>query len=318
MEGLRAELKAKGGTAEDWDEILSEGLKFSELAPYVAGAAGVEDPLSRMKSTLAPGRVVEYQCYDSRWREQGRAIFEVVSLEEEEDKVLLKGIHVCASDGYYEYYASEKLKVDGCLYHFCSGPAKSCRMKLLARDRRELIHVDQWKVTNAAQMIGNAFSAEAGLSRARDGVARFVPHPVLPPVHGRKPEEARGTGLDDELERIAEKSVEKGPSKKKRKAEPAKEAPLESGGTVGGLLADRARSVADESAKVEAKRKKARKAKGSKDGKRKRRSRRSDDSDSEEDSSDEASESSSEVFRSPLTRGGEISFGCRRNTPGDC
>lgn len=317
MEGLKSELKAKGGTAEDWDVILSEGLKFSELAPYVAGAAGVEDPLSRVKSTLAPGIVVEYQCYDSRWREQGRAIFEVVSLEEEEDKVLLKGIHVCASDGYYEYYASEKLKVDGCLYHFCSGPAKSCRMKLLARDRRELIHVDQWKVTNAAQMIGNAFSAEAGLSRARDGVARFVPHPVLPPGHGRKPEEARGTGLDDELERIAEKSVEKGPSKKKRKAEPDKEAPLESpGGTVGGLLADRARSVADESARVEAKRKKARKSKGSKDGKKKRRGRRSDDSDSEEDSSDEASESSSEVFRSPLTRGGGDLFRLSKKYPG--
>lgn len=37
MEGLRADLNVKGGAPEDWDEILSEGIKFSELAPHVAG-----------------------------------------------------------------------------------------------------------------------------------------------------------------------------------------------------------------------------------------------------------------------------------------
>ena len=315
MDGLRADLSAKGGTPEDWDEILSEGIRLSELAPYVAGVPGVEDPLSRIESTLVPGRAVEYQCYDSRWREQGRAVFEVVSLEDEE-RCLMKGIHVCASDGYYDYYAGEKLKIDSCLYHFCGGPAKSCHVKLRSRDRRELVHIDQWKLTNAAQMIGNGFSADAGLSRARDGVARFVCRPVGPPAVPEKTEAPKGTGLDEAFKDFGEKADAVEVPKKKRKVGTKRIDPESPRGTVGSLLADRSRKIAEESEKQEAKRRKARKAESSRPDRKKRRGRRDGDSDSEESESVSESESSLEVFRSTPTRGGGDLFRMARKRPG--
>ena len=317
MEGLKSELGVKGGTDEDWDLILSEGIKFAELSPYVAGSPGAEGPLVKLKATLFPGRVVEYQCFDARWREQGRAIFEVVGLEDE-DKALMKGIHVCASDGYYEYYAGEKLSVDGCLYHFCSCPAKHCGVKLRSRDRRELIHVDQWKVTNAAQMVGNGFSATAGLSRARDGVTRFVPHPVLPPGPKKDKPEVKGSGLDEVFEKLDDEELVKEAPKKKRKQDEAGRSSHESpGGTVGGLLAGRAQRVAEDSARLEAKRKRPRKADSRKGDRAKRKGHRRSDSESDEDgSSDEDSESSLEVFRSPPTRGRGDLFRLAKKYPG--
>ena len=316
MEGLRSELRGKGGNEEDWNEVLSEGIKFSELAPYVAGAVGAEDPVTRMKSTLTAGRAVEYQCYDSRWKEQGRAIFEVVSLEDE-GNAFMKGIHVCASDGYYDYYAGEKLQVDGCLYHFCSGPAKSCKVKLRSRDRRELVHVDQWKLTNAAQMIGNGFSAVAGMSRARDGVTRFVPHPVAPPLVDKSPMAPKGTGLDEALERL-ERAPEEEEPPKRRKKEAAEKKPTQGSprGTVGRLLAERAQKVSDDQGRLEAKKRRARKSVDKKSERRKRRSRGADDSDTDAESSEASSSSSSEVFRSPSTRGEGDLFRLAKKHPG--
>ena len=316
MDDLRSELGAKGGNDADWDLVLSEGIKFSELSPYVAGASGSEDPMTRVKTVLAPGRVVEYQCYDSRWKEQGRAIFEVVSLEDEA-KGLIKGIHVCASDGYYEYYAGEKLGVDDCLYHFCSEPAKGCKTKLLSRDRRELVHVDQWKLTNAAQMVGNGFSSAAGLSRVRDGVARFVPHPLVPPLVDKRPVEPRGTGLDEALRVIGDdEELPPAPKKKRRMEDDAKASHEPPSGAVGALLAERAQKVAEDQGRLEAKRKKSRRADSSRPEKKRKDRRRRGGSESGDDSSEDDSESSSEVFRSPPTRGGGDLFRLAKKFPG--
>jgi len=81
MEALRNELASKGGTSEDWDFMLSEGLKFADLE-WVEGARS-PDSWKEVHRRLGEGRIVEYRCYDARKRSQGVAVFEVAGVSDE-------------------------------------------------------------------------------------------------------------------------------------------------------------------------------------------------------------------------------------------
>lgn len=143
MEALRDELAAKGGSSEDWDFLMSEDLKFADV-DWV-DASRCSDPWKEANKRLGEGRMVEYRCYDSRKRNQGTAVLEVAGVLDE-TKHLLKGIHMAASDEYYQWYGEHELSVDNCAYHVCTGCAGSCSYRLPRADRRELIHLDFWRV----------------------------------------------------------------------------------------------------------------------------------------------------------------------------
>ena len=55
---------SKGGASEDWDFMLSEGLKFGDLE-WVEGARS-PDSWKEVLRQLGEGRIVEYRCYDAR------------------------------------------------------------------------------------------------------------------------------------------------------------------------------------------------------------------------------------------------------------
>lgn len=46
---------------------------------------------------------------------------------------LLKGIHIAASDEYYQWYGENELAIDNCAYHVCSSSIGACGFKLPRR-----------------------------------------------------------------------------------------------------------------------------------------------------------------------------------------
>ena len=155
MERLKEELGAKGGDEADWQLILNEGLKLEDHIWYDAGSMG--DPMKRVNETFGVGRVLEYKCVDSSWQPQGKALIEIVG-HGEEGKDTLRGIHISASDPYYEWYGGEKLGVDKCLYHLCGKAGRRCSFRLRRRDTRELIHLSEWRLVNPGVMVAEEYS----------------------------------------------------------------------------------------------------------------------------------------------------------------
>ena len=121
MDALKTELFGKGGTEEDWNVILSENVPYSALEPHLESSP--DDPMRKAKAVMDVGKLMEYDCVDSRWRPQGKAVVELVEFEDEK-KGLVRAIHLSASDGYYQHYAEDKLGVESCVYHLCKGKGK--------------------------------------------------------------------------------------------------------------------------------------------------------------------------------------------------
>ncbi len=139
----------------------------------------------------------------------------------------------------------------------------------------------------------------------------------MPPRIDKSPMAPKGAGLDEALEKVVTAPEEEEPSKKRKKditeRRPTRESPR---GTVGSLLAERAQKVSDDQRKSEAKKRRSRKSRDRGSDKRKKRSRGVDDSDTDMESSGASSGSSSEVFRSPSTRGEGDLFRLAKKHPG--
>ena len=314
VEAIRNELKAKGGTEGDWEMLLTDGMRVEDHQVYDGDAAGSGDPTPLASRVMAVGRIMEYSCFDGRWRSQGVSLMELKGFEDEK-KRLIVGRHVKASDDYYEWYAGERLGEDRCVYHLCEGPGRRCRVKLTSRDRRELVHVPRWRVVSTGMMLNENYSREEGLARLKEGVQRFVPHPVAPPAS--RMGEGRGTGIDGVVEALGE--PERRPEKTKRERSPKRKKGKEKDegprGSVGTLLREKARTY-DENHPEKRKRKKKRK-KDAEDERLEKKKRSRGTGDISTDSSDEESDGSSEsVFHTPPARGGAELWRMARKHPG--
>ena len=306
MERLKEDLFRKGGEETDWQLILNEGLRLEDHVWYEAAESG--DPKKRVSESFGIGRVLEYRCYDARWRPQGKAMIEIVGHGDEGEETL-KGIHITASDPYYEWYGGAKLGVGNCVYHLCSKAGKRCGFKLERGDGRELIHLSEWRLVNGGIMMAEDYGREAGLARVRDGVRRFIPHPVAPPGAGGA---GLGAGLDLAVEKL-------------RVPEPEDERPIAGGhrGEGGGekrLGKKRVGEVLIEKAsdyEVKHPPKKKRKKKKPREGDRMEKKKHSrGEKGVETDSSDDESSASSESFHAAPTRGGADLWKLSQRNPG--
>ena len=313
VEALKTELKGRGGTDADWDFLVSEGLRFEDHQTFDAECPDCGDPMVLARRVMGAGRILEYTCFDGSWRGQGVALMEISDYEDERKRLVL-GRHVAASDEYYEWYAGERLGSDRCVYHLCDCPGRRCRVKLTSRDRRELVHIPRWRIVNAGMMLNEGYSHEAGMARLREGVRRFVPHPVLPPAPPLR--EERGTGLDGVVEalRVEEKEEKPRRSRSTQGKRPKEREPTPKG-SVGKMLREKAGKY--EEAHPERKKRKRRRRRGG-DGDRveKKKVSRGDVNVSTDSSDENSDESSGSPFHLPPSRGGAELWRLAQKYPG--
>lgn len=237
-------------------------------------------------------------------RGQGVALVEISDYEDERKRLVL-GRHVVASDEYYEWYARDRLISEKSVYHLCDCPGRRCTTKLTSRDRRELVHIPRWRIVNTGMMLNEGYSREAGLSRLREGVRRFVPHPVLPPVPPVRDE--RGTGIDGVVEGLGTIDAEAGPKRgrsEERRKEKERKSPRRSPrGSVGKLLRDKAKTY-EENHPERKKKKRKRKKDGGGDRVDKKKVSRGGDGVSTDSSGEGSDDSSDSLFHLPPSRGG--------------
>eukprot|EP00438_Fugacium_kawagutii_P004408 Skav228593 [mRNA] locus=scaffold1161:70199:75552:+ [translate_table: standard] len=313
-EDLKKELLRKGGTLADWELALTGGIALSDQQWNDSKTLGQESQ-ETARRIMAKGNLVEYECYDNRGGKQGKA---VIRLEEWDDygKAFLKASHILASDGYYDYYARDKLKDGKGVYHICGDRRRTCKEKLVRGDRRELVHIERWRLITPMMMIEGDYTGQLGMRALEEWVKDFrptVPEPAAPPgrVDPGGGQVARGSGVDAALAGLPDEELGEG----KRGRALAKEvnAPrvISPKGSVGMLLEKKA---ADHRAAVKAKDEKQKKQKKERDRSRSRRRRRKGKS--SEDSLSKSSASSRGDFRMPSTRGEDELWRRSQKNPG--
>ena len=98
MEALLQRGKELGFGKEAIHDVLGMGRPLSQLAWVSSQDLGHLAQKTAME-TMEGGRVVEYECYDSEWRPQGRGTIQLEKWDEPE-RWLLTGRHGPSSDGY--------------------------------------------------------------------------------------------------------------------------------------------------------------------------------------------------------------------------
>eukprot|EP00435_Cladocopium_sp_Y103_P045195 s780_g12.t3 len=155
------------------------------------------DILSFARSVMSRNSVVEYECYDGRGRRQGKACVRLIDWEDHA-KEILRGAHLCASDGYYQWYASQELGEGQGLYHICTSKRKECAVRLGRGDRRELVHLEKWRMTNPLVMAEHDYSRAVALdavSELEKGLSGQLDEgPNAPEKPAGKPQPKSGVG----------------------------------------------------------------------------------------------------------------------------
>lgn len=313
MEDLKQELLRKGGTLRDWGDALTSGIP-SEDQQWVDSKEVGHESQEAARRIMGQGQLVEYECYDNRGSPQGRA---VVRLRDwvEYSTAMFKADHILASDGYYDWYAKQSLKDDKGVYHICGERRRGCKDRLPRGDRREVVHIERWRMMTPLMMIQSDYCGNLGRAALAEWVKNFsprVPEPPAPPAGGGPPTGGRpaGTGLDAAVDRLGDEPAGRGgPALKATKGEvPAK---LQPRGSVGALLE---KKVAEHRAAM--KEKDHREDKKERGRSRSRKRRRRKKSKSSEDSRSKSSRSSQGSFRMPSTRGEDELWRQSRKHPG--
>ena len=85
------------------------------------------------------------------------------------------------------------------LFHLCSSKLKDCSVRIGRGDRRELVHVQRWRLVSPLIMVENEYIKSLGLQLVREWVENFHPAQRVPPRHPRG-----GVRDDTGLENVAE------------------------------------------------------------------------------------------------------------------
>ena len=316
MEAAKQNLLAKGGTLGDWTGLISNGLQPEDLA-WVDAATHPGNVLDYARRVMNRDGIMEYECSDARGRPQGKAIIRLLDWD---DYALgtLKGVHLNASDPYYDWYARHELKDDRGIYHLCGSKRAQCTARLGRGDRREMVHLERWRMTNPMVMMEHEYSRDVALMAVNNWVNNFaakVPEPPNPPG---PPGGARGvdpTGLDKALAAAGEVE-EEDQADKRRKAERT-QVEVHPKGSVGMMLekkaAERRAALAEKERQDHRRRPEGGRSRSR--GRRRRRRKRSS-SPGEKRPERSGSSGSSQSFREPSTRREVEMWRLSRRNPG--
>ena len=316
MEAAKQSLLAKGGTLGDWTGLITNGLQPEDLA-WVDAATHPGNVLDYARRVMNRDGIMEYECYDARGRAQGKAIIRLLDWD---DYALgtLRGVHLRASDPYYDWYAQHELQEGKGIYHLCGSKRSQCTARLGRGDRREMVHLERWRMTNPMVMLEHDYSKEVALMAVNNWVSNFaakVPEPPNPPG---PPGGARGadpTGLDKALAEAGE--AEEEDQVEKRKKNEGGRPEVHPKGLVGLMLerkaAERRAALADKE-RQDQRRRPDRGRSRSRGRRRRRRKRSSSPGEKGHERSD--SSGSSRSFREPSTRGEVEMWRQSRENPG--
>ncbi|CAK9000725.1 Uncharacterized protein SCF082_LOCUS6623 [Durusdinium trenchii] len=240
MENQKVRFFKKGGSLEDWNDMLQGGLLPNHLTWVEAKSH--DDVWAYAEATLGKGGVMEYECYDWNGGAQGKACLRVEGWGDA-GRGYLVGDHLAASDGYCDWYGKRNLNDGKGLYHLCRDDRKKCKEKLHRGDRRELAHISRWRLVNVLMMAGMEYTKKL----AMDAIMRFidewtprVPEPAEPPKAKEQPEAVGDpTGLDRALEK-AKEAAKKSGEEEIKEGEGKTESTRTPRGSVGALLEKKA------------------------------------------------------------------------------
>ena len=214
LASLKDELIKKGGTSEDWNMALHHGLEAGDLE-WVDTVKGPLNAESYAEDFMASGSYLEYDCYDDRGRDQGRAVLKILGWDAGMPYTL-NAEHVVASDGYYEWYAQHNLKSDKVVYHVCPTRRKKCSEKLPKGDGRIFIHLMRWRMVNPLILKELDYSRVASLQILKDWVNSFVKATPVTAPGSRAPGGPTGlTGRDEAQKEAAPATVPQSPTVEK-------------------------------------------------------------------------------------------------------
>ena len=200
---LEQEFIAAGGSREAFDEVAHGGLRATDLVRQDGESAPVEARALALRA-LKPGVLLEYQCYNERGRDQGQAILRFGAWIDQ-SLMQFRGVHLGASDGYYDWWAKANLDAGKTTYHLCEAKRSRCRIPDVGGG--ENIHVGKWHLVNPLCLMRGDYGESLGLQELREGLEARLVHfpPLAPPVDpgkGGRPEVVvvPRSGLDEAMD----------------------------------------------------------------------------------------------------------------------
>ena len=194
MDLLEKEGVALGLTPTEIEEALRLGRPRSEENWVEARELG-GSALKVAVDSFEGGRYLEYECYDNAHAPQGRGVI-VLQRWLDQTQGLMEATHDVCSDAYYQWYVDNDVRNHGAVYHLCDGQASLCKVKTSRRDRRELIHIDKWRLLTPWVMVRQKYMEALGIQLGREALRRAQQEKAaLPPVPP-----AGGPGLDQALQ----------------------------------------------------------------------------------------------------------------------
>ena len=183
---------------------------------------GGKDRAGLITLLLQSGTGVEYKCRDYRGRFQGTALIKIRNAMVANGS--FEATHVLATDEYYQHYMSELEAGRGYAFHFCLGRPGKCKTKLETSDKRELIHVGEFRLTPPALMVQEAHLRETGIRWGRDALKEAAE--AAKAVESKKVR--TGTGLEEQMEEVKRKRAEEKLKVPEEPAEVEKKEPAKS------------------------------------------------------------------------------------------
>lgn len=295
MERLRNKGASLGLNEDEIQQALNLGRSKHELAWVMCSdLSGRAQDLAR--EAFEQERILEYECYDAHWQSQGRAIITLKDWEDREN-CLFTGSHGPASDGYYSWFAEHQMGLENGLYHVCACEASRCRLKKPKGDRRELIHIDKWRLLTPLEMAETGYLKDMGV-RMGEGLLASA-------ARAKKATAPRlGSGLDALLAEEPPEAEAPKPEKERNLAGQRSRSPRKGRESMGKFLAKQAAKQGEVDPGEKRKKKK-----DDKERRARRRKRASSASSSKE-------ESDSSSFQLTPARGGSELWRIAQKKPG--
>ena len=197
------------------ENYLRAGGNEASFEVYARGGLGVGDDLPQdatrdagsvrtlAQRALDPGKLLEYQCYDSRGRNQGTAVCRFEGWTDV-GALTFKAAHLASSDEYYEWWAQQNLSGVRPGYHLCEGSRRKCPV-LSDPQGRIAVHITQWRLVGPKDLLGSRYASGVGLSELEANLQADLTAQVPPPPSGPGGPAGvtapLGSGLDAALQR---------------------------------------------------------------------------------------------------------------------